>query len=475
MLLHKVELEGVNTYLSPIKKFLLNYRTQKYLHPLLISNRGGFKLNISTILLLVSYIIEPFIWLATFDRCLQRKYTNKFIYLFYLLGDWLIATVREPVTVAFPEANVIFTIILIIYVMIFVNLTYEGVISKRLLLIGILFITSLCSDFIVIGILVLLGNSVVAISTAGLLNSLASLLSKFIFYILTFIVYRKKYKLSEATDEIIPIIFGTILCELPSVILYNQITLLGNNAYLLIFFVFSQIVLLGLVTYVIITLSKRKKMELQLRTRLHDIEIEMSSNQSWEENMKEVRHFRHDIKIHLSVLKGLLQESKYDNAEKYLNEISEEVNQTEEFCTLKNRNVAIALGQKKRLADKLGVKFLPEIMVEDFIISDKDICSILCNVLDNAIEAASICENGFLNIVVKPDHETAGYFITCENSYQEVILRRGKYVTTKGDQDNHGLGIDIIKRLVKDYHGKCSFNNNKETKHFFVDIYIPGE
>lgn len=429
---------------------------------------------ISIILLLCSSIMEPFIWLAAFDRFLNRKYTNKSIYIPYIAGDWLIAILREIVVARIPELNVIFTVILILYVFLYVKFAYGNTITKKLLTIGVLFILSLFSDIMIMGLLLLLGNSVSVISESGFLNSLAALLSKCLFYAFTLYSSRKERILSEDTDEIVPIIFGTILCELPSVILYNRVNLLGDNGYLFFIFVFGQIILLALITYVIITLNKRKKMELQLRTRLHDIEVEISSNQSWEENMNEVRHFRHDIKMHLSVLMGLLQESKYDNAEQYLKDISEEVNQVEDFYTLKNRNVAIVLSQKKRYADKMGVRFLPEIMIENFIISDKDICSILCNVLDNAVEAACQCDNAFVNIVLKGDPDSQGYFIICENNYKEVNLKRGRYITTKADRENHGLGIDIIRRLVKEYHGKCSFYNDNKDKSFHVDIYIPG-
>ncbi|SES65605.1 Sensor histidine kinase YesM [[Clostridium] polysaccharolyticum] len=430
-------------------------------------------MNCVTFLLLCAVFVEAFIWLNAFDRFLVRKFNKLYMYCLYIFGDWLIAFIRAIAVRKMSELDTVFTVVLLLYVFIFVYKFYVDSLMRKLFLVGTMFILSLCSDFIVVGVLMLCKQSVEAISSEGMLNSVATLFSKLVLYLLVILFFRKRHKIE--TGEFIPIIFGTILYELPSVILFNKIYLLGDNEFLLLLFVFGQIVVLCLITYAIIIINGRKKAEQELRGRIHDIEIEMNSNSIWEATMAELQHFRHDVVSHLRLMKVLLDEQKTENAKQYLNEIlSERINVAalENFPGLHNRNVAIVLSQRKSYAKDKGVAFWPEIMIDDFILKDKDICTILCNILDNAVEAASKCEDGYVNIIIKPDLDTKGYFIICNNNYKEIKLRKGKYVTTKVDKEKHGLGIDIVKKVVRCYSGKCFFSSKNDE--FSVEIYIPG-
>lgn len=434
-------------------------------------------MNCQVFLMLFAVFIEAFIWLNAFDRFLARKFNKLSLYYLYILGDWLIAFIRAMVVERLPGLDALFTVLLLLYVVSFVNKFYADILMRKLFLVGIMFILSLCSDFIVVGILMLFNQTVEVISAGGIINSVATILSKLVLYVLVLIFIRKNRNQKIETGEVVPIIFGTILYELPSVILFNKIYLLGDNEFLILLFVFGQIVVLLLMTYSIIILNRRRRAEQELKTRIHDIEIEMNSNRVWEATLTELHHFRHDVVSHLRVLKALQDEQKNDKAKQYLDEIlSERINitVTENFPGLQNRNVAIVLSQRKSYAKELGLAFLPEIMIEDFLISDKDICSILCNILDNAIEAASKCEEGYVNIIIKPDPDTSGYFITCSNNYKDIKIKKGRFITTKENAEEHGLGIDIVKKIVRHYKGKCFFSNNINENVFSVEVYIPG-
>lgn len=434
-------------------------------------------MNCATFLLLCAVFVEAFIWLNAFDRFLERKYNRISLYYLYILGDWLIAFIRFEVVKKLPGLDAAFTILMLLYVFAFVYKFYTDILTRKLFLVGIMFILSLCSDFIVVGVMMLFKQSVEEISAGGILNSVATLLSKFVLYVLVVISFRRKRKQKIETEEIVPIIFGTIFYELPSVILFNKIYLLGDNEFLLLLFVFGQIVILWLLTYSMILLNRRRRIEQELKNRIHDIEIEMNSNKAWEATVTELRHFRHDIMSHLRVMKALMDEEKNEKAKQYLDELVSEglsVTVTEDFPGLSNRNVAIVLSQRKSNAKKLGLSFLPEIMIDDFIIRDKDVCSILCNLLDNAIEAASKCERGYVNIIIKPDPDTTGYFIICSNNYTEIKLKKGRFVSTKKNVAEHGFGIDIVKKVVRHYKGKCFFSNNTNENIFSAEIYIPG-
>lgn len=85
-----------------------------------------------------------------------------------------------------------------------------------------------------------------------------------------------------------------------------------------------------------------------------------------------------------------------------------------------------------------------------------DLCIILGNALDNAIEGCmrSIkAEERYIDLIVHLDRKNL--IILVRNSFDGKILKtkNGHLITTKNDNNNHGLGIDSIKRTTNKYHG----------------------
>ena len=88
-------------------------------------------------------------------------------------------------------------------------------------------------------------------------------------------------------------------------------------------------------------------------------------------------------------------------------------------------------------------------------ISEGDKISMFGNLLANALEAASRCREQERRIEVKIYMGNA-YFIVfqVENTYQDKVRKEGgRYLTTKEDKEEHGLGIKIVEELAEKYGG----------------------
>ena len=102
----------------------------------------------------------------------------------------------------------------------------------------------------------------------------------------------------------------------------------------------------------------------------------------------------------------------------------------------------------------------------DIGIADIDICSILGNLLDNAIEACEKIDTPDRKIVVDI-HEKAGFLIVkITNSITEltpVIKKIG--FTSKTDTANHGIGLRMVERICTKYDGRLLLapSDNMET------------
>ena len=131
------------------------------------------------------------------------------------------------------------------------------------------------------------------------------------------------------------------------------------------------------------------------------------------------------------------------------------------------------LNQKKMEAEQKQISM--EIQAERGIqmpIAESEICVVLGNLLDNAIEAASKTEEntGWVKITIGQQNEMT--FLKIENNYQEEpVTKNGEYVTTKENKNAHGYGIKSVKRIIKNQDGMIDFEAEKYV--FSVRIMLP--
>ena len=89
-------------------------------------------------------------------------------------------------------------------------------------------------------------------------------------------------------------------------------------------------------------------------------------------------------------------------------------------------------------------------------IQDIDWCSILSNLLDNAIEAAKQCDIGKRIVKIKMLYEDAVLSIAVSNSYKaEPVLTEDGYIrTTKKDREEHGWGMRNVVATLEKYNAE---------------------
>lgn len=170
--------------------------------------------------------------------------------------------------------------------------------------------------------------------------------------------------------------------------------------------------------------------------------------------MEEVRRTKHDIKNNMIYLQELLR-LKPQEAEKYLREYMGDVMEgKDEISKSGNFPVDALLNYKNSIAKKKNVKIRLEQSIPITLpYKSSDICSILGNLLDNAIEAAENSENK--DIDVRIVYVKNKLKITVKNYYTGKIKKdtNGNFISTKGDTKNHGIGLKSVIQTVNSYDG----------------------
>ena len=117
-----------------------------------------------------------------------------------------------------------------------------------------------------------------------------------------------------------------------------------------------------------------------------------------------------------------------------------------------------------------GIKLTAKLNVpQNIIISDYELCSIVGNILDNAVSAAQGL-NGDAEILFVADIKPNGdLYIAVSNPYSGTIKEKnGKFISTK--TGGHGIGLESVRAIVRKNNGYCNFRYDGNT--FYSEIML---
>lgn len=136
--------------------------------------------------------------------------------------------------------------------------------------------------------------------------------------------------------------------------------------------------------------------------------------------------------------------------------------------------VNVLLAEYSGHAKEKGIDM--SIFIEDGLylghILDGDKISMFGNLLANALEAAEKCREQERRISVKMYMGNAYFLIAqIENTYIDKIQKEGeRFLSTKKDKENHGLGVKIVEDLAEKYGGTLELR--PEAGHFIATLMI---
>lgn len=179
----------------------------------------------------------------------------------------------------------------------------------------------------------------------------------------------------------------------------------------------------------------------------------------------------HDLNNHLNVLYQLINEGDEKAAKEYIQEISRPIMKLSKTVWTGIDVVDVIINSKLEKMKELGIT--SEINVEfpqNSNILPHDICTILANLLDNAIEAVELLENrGNIALTIRK----INHFLLIKVS-NTCIENRDQFfdlpLTTKENKELHGWGLPSVRETVEKYNGtlKCTNSDNQ----FVVNIMM---
>ncbi len=238
------------------------------------------------------------------------------------------------------------------------------------------------------------------------------------------------------------------------------------------------ILIIIVINIIIFTLyvNLSKNMELENKNMIYEKEFELLDIyiKEKEDAAAEFRKKRHDLKYQMLKLLDLLNYKQYEQLEKDIVQLAEiEPIKDIKISVTGNSVIDAFVNYKYGIARKNKINFNLNIDIPSSLpFADGDLCVILGNLLDNALEAnfRSKVDNPYINLNIKYDRNNI--IIIVENSFDGKLKRnnRGEKITLKEDKKNHGIGIKSIKNIVKKYNGY--YNVTLDSKVYCVSILL---
>lgn len=222
----------------------------------------------------------------------------------------------------------------------------------------------------------------------------------------------------------------------------------------------------------------RKTMYNIIDKRIERFQSELIEKQVREiQNMyRQVRGWRHDYRNHINNMKIQLSEGNYDKLSEYLRELADDLDTVDTVIKTGNVMADAILNSKLGVAEKLNVRLNVKANIpEKLPMSDVELCSVLGNMLDNAVEACNSLPEAerFMRIYI--GRLKGQLYLSVQNSAGKVRKEKDRYLSTKEDASSstklHGYGLFRIDRVAKKYGGYV--NRQNEEGVFATEIMIP--
>ena len=217
----------------------------------------------------------------------------------------------------------------------------------------------------------------------------------------------------------------------------------------------------------------------RLKTLTTDYEQQIHAQAEHYKNLAEanyeVRRFRHDFKNIRIAIEKLLERGEYDEALKLIHQCDDALEHPGGFHSAFDTGNGIAdalLTDKQAKAANHNTQILFQGVIPSDFLSPTDLCVILGNSLDNALDA---CQK-----LSAQDHKTVSVSCKCSSGFlflsitnpiaERILIRNNHIATTKDNKTLHGFGLYSLHSIVKKYDGEVLLSSTDDSFTINIDL-----
>ncbi len=218
----------------------------------------------------------------------------------------------------------------------------------------------------------------------------------------------------------------------------------------------------------------------ELAMKLQRLELETSFFEEIDHIYSDMRTWQHEYKNNLSALRALVDHNETEKARDFIDNISSETYQKQIIIQTGNLVLDAIVSSKLWMAQSQNFEVNYQVVYPvNNCISDNDLCAIVGNLMDNAIEACARMgeTTGKKFIDFSMTIKKKNLLLSVSNSYNNQLKQKGNRYFTVKKEPLHGIGILHIDSIVEKYQGHVVRTHEKgvfET-HIMLPLLPPDE
>lgn len=402
---------------------------------------------------------QMFIIYNTFSLLYESRFKFKHI------NNIVIITMGILLTIVNQNFIIKDTIIIYFGVYIFIFITtliiFKGnIVTKACVITFILLAIGFC-ELIAAGIIMLITDLDISNSyEQGFYRLGIMIISQtMILYLYLFIKYKMKLEnifiANKSYYMLITAILSFNIISLTIIIwMYGNIKFVNSDGNFHMLLITICITALSILEFLLFSkIFNNAKKEAEKDKLLYQYKIENKHYAQINELLDEMRIIKHNLKNSLIIMDAYNKSEQHEKLQKYIDELLANTNVFVVPQIDKENIITSFLNYKAEQANSCGIKVKVENNLTKHINIDKtDICQVIGNIMDNAIEANE--KNGEKYVKISLYDSDTYLIIKSENPASTQLVKKDNVIlTTKKDAKNHGLGIKSIQKIAEKYDG----------------------
>lgn len=186
---------------------------------------------------------------------------------------------------------------------------------------------------------------------------------------------------------------------------------------------------------------------------------------------------KHDMQDYLSVIEEFARCGQTSELLKYVNTLTKMTKEIESSYHCGDVVIDTIVNSNLYLANRQDTKFVANISLSQPLEIDRvHLTTILCNLLNNSLEACSKSPKDKRNMYLTLTYDLNLLSILVTNTYDpnNINLENGVAYTTKTDKTIHGIGLKRVKKTIEKYNGTFEYytKDGNEESYFIAEAML---
>lgn len=234
----------------------------------------------------------------------------------------------------------------------------------------------------------------------------------------------------------------------------------------------SSFIIAVLVLYLYSTLTTMKHLE--LKTSTDRLTFEKEAQRRYYEtqlhNQEELRRMKHDMNGHLNTISRLLLEDTKDEALRYLSKLSDYSASNQKSLYCEDPYVNAVVTNYAEIFALNNTQFQQEIQIGKLELHHVELCLVLNNMLQNALEASLKLpsEQRYIRLQIKT--KQGHLLIRIANRFNKELIIDGGFLRSTKVGGNHGYGLTSIRKAAESVGGFADYKIDGDM--FVLDVAV---